>query len=94
MTKTDVCPGIGPVNAVGAIGKPRYVAAHAEVCIDTQIYAVHVGSDEAPGRLRLKTSRVVSNIYEAPNTVSQRMEGPECEGVVKADICCSRRQGA
>ncbi len=42
--------------------------------------------DEAPGRLRLKTSRVVSNIYEAPNTVSQRMEGPECEGVVKVDI--------
>ncbi len=39
-----------------------------------------------PGHLRLATSRVVGNIFEAPNTISQRMEGPACEAVVKIDI--------
>lgn len=39
-----------------------------------------------PGHLRLATSRVVGNLFEAPNTISQRMEGPGCEGVVKMDI--------
>ncbi|MCI6197015.1 MAG: family 43 glycosylhydrolase [Prevotella sp.] len=41
---------------------------------------------ERPGFMRLKTSRVVPNIYLAPNTLTQRMEGPECKGVVKMDI--------
>ncbi len=41
---------------------------------------------ERPGHLRLKTPRLVSNLFEAPNTISQRMEGPECEGVVKIDV--------
>ncbi len=41
---------------------------------------------ERPGWLRLKTSRVVDNIFVAPNTISQRMEGPVCEGEVKIDI--------
>ncbi|MDE6402387.1 MAG: glycoside hydrolase 43 family protein, partial [Muribaculaceae bacterium] len=38
---------------------------------------------ENPGYLRLKTARVVSNIFEAPNTISQRMEGPGGSAVVK-----------
>lgn len=41
---------------------------------------------ERPGYLRLKTARVVQNIFEAPNTVSQRMEGPKSEAVVKLDV--------
>ncbi len=38
------------------------------------------------GWLRLKTSRVVPNIFLAPNTVSTRTEGPICEAVVKMDV--------
>ena len=41
---------------------------------------------ERPGFMRLKTSRVVPNLYIAPNTLTQRMEGPECSGFVKMDI--------
>ena len=41
---------------------------------------------ERPGFLRLKTSRVVDNLFLAPNTISQRMEGPECSGVVALDV--------
>ncbi len=39
-----------------------------------------------PGYLRLYTSKVVDNMYEAPNTIGQRMEGPECTGTVKLDL--------
>ncbi len=35
-----------------------------------------------PGFLRLKTSRVVPNLYLAPNTLTQRMEGPTCTGAI------------
>jgi beta-xylosidase len=38
------------------------------------------------GFLRLKTSRIVDNIYAAPNTISQRMEGPRCSASVAIDI--------
>lgn len=41
---------------------------------------------ERPGYLRLKTARVVQNLFEAPNTISQRMEGPKSEAVVKLDV--------
>lgn len=41
---------------------------------------------ERPGYLRLKTNRVVDNLYAAPNTITQRMEGPQCSGVVSIDI--------
>ena len=41
---------------------------------------------ERPGHLRLKTPRTASSIYDAPNTISQRMEGPQCEGSVCIDI--------
>jgi beta-xylosidase len=41
---------------------------------------------ERLGYMRLKTSRIVSNLYAAPNTLSQRMEGPTCSGIISMDI--------
>ena len=41
---------------------------------------------ERPGFLRLKTSRVVDNLYMAPNTISQRTEGPACCATVQLDL--------
>lgn len=41
---------------------------------------------ERPGWLRLKTNRVVTNLFEAPNTVTQRMEGPTCSGAIVMDL--------
>lgn len=37
---------------------------------------------ERPGYLRLKTARVVDNLFVAPNTITQRMTAPECTGTV------------
>lgn len=41
---------------------------------------------ERKGFLRLKTNKVVSNLYEARNTISQRMEGPACSAYVTLDL--------
>lgn len=41
---------------------------------------------ERPGYLRLKTNRIVPNLYLAPNTLTQRMEGPVCSGAIKVDV--------
>ena len=41
---------------------------------------------ERPGWLRLKTNRIVDNLYLAPNTLTQRMEGPKCTAAVKMDV--------
>lgn len=41
---------------------------------------------ERPGYLRLKTDRIVDNLYAAPNTITQRMEGPACSGTISMDI--------
>ena len=41
---------------------------------------------ERPGYLRLKASRVVPNLYLAPNTLTQRMEGPKCSGAIMIDL--------
>jgi beta-xylosidase len=41
---------------------------------------------ERPGFLRLKTNRVVPNLYLAPNTLTQRMFGPTCSGAVCIDF--------
>ena len=41
---------------------------------------------ERPGYLRLKTNRVVPNLYLAPNTLTQRMEGPTCSGSVCLEL--------
>ena len=40
---------------------------------------------EKPGFLRLKTNRMVENIYLAPNTLTQRMEGPRCSAYIVMD---------
>jgi beta-xylosidase len=40
---------------------------------------------ERPGFLRLKTNRVVNTIYLAPNTLTQRMEGPQCSAYIVMD---------
>ncbi len=37
---------------------------------------------ECPGYLRLKTNKVVGSLYAARNTITQRMEGPTCQGTV------------
>ncbi|MCD8281931.1 MAG: glycoside hydrolase 43 family protein [Prevotella sp.] len=41
---------------------------------------------ERPGYLRLHTSRIVDNLFVAPNTLSQRMVGPACSGVACIDL--------
>lgn len=41
---------------------------------------------ERPGYLRLKTSRIVDNMQVAPNTLTQRMSGPQCSGAIKIDV--------
>ena len=41
---------------------------------------------EHKGFLRLKTNKVVSNLYEARNTLTQRMEGPECSGSLALEV--------
>ena len=41
---------------------------------------------ERPGYLRLKSSRIVPNLYLAPNTLTQRMEGPACSGYICMDL--------
>ncbi|MBO4906577.1 MAG: glycoside hydrolase 43 family protein [Bacteroidaceae bacterium] len=41
---------------------------------------------ERKGWLRLKTSLIVENLFAAPNTISQRMEGPTCSASVCIDI--------
>ena len=41
---------------------------------------------ERAGFLRLKTSRVVPNLYLAPNTLTQRTEGPTCSGYICMEL--------
>ena len=41
---------------------------------------------ERPGFMRMKTSRIVQNLYLAPNTLTQRMEGPACSGSIYLDL--------
>lgn len=41
---------------------------------------------ERPGYMRLKTARVVKNLYVAPNTMTQRMLGPKCSGIVCLEL--------
>lgn len=41
---------------------------------------------ERKGFLRLRTNKVVPTLYEARNTISQRMEGPRCSGYVTLDL--------
>lgn len=39
-----------------------------------------------PGYMRLKTARIVDNLFMAPNTLTQRMPGTKFSGVVKLDL--------
>lgn len=41
---------------------------------------------ERPDFLRLRTARLADNIFNAPNTLTQRMTGPKCNGAIKMDI--------
>lgn len=41
---------------------------------------------ERPGYLRLSTSKVVKDIFHAPNTISQRMVGPKSEAAIRMDV--------
>ena len=41
---------------------------------------------ERKGFLRLKTGKVVSDLFEARNTLTQRTVGPRCTGTVKMEI--------
>ncbi|MBQ5393595.1 MAG: glycoside hydrolase, partial [Alistipes sp.] len=41
---------------------------------------------ERRGALRLRTARVVENLFVAPNTLTQRMVGPASSGIVKMDV--------
>ena len=41
---------------------------------------------ERPGHLRLHTNHLADNLYAARNTITQRMEGPKCKGVVSFDL--------
>lgn len=41
---------------------------------------------ERPGYMRLRTGKVVENIFQARNTLSQRTEGPVCQGVISLDV--------
>ena len=41
---------------------------------------------ERKGYLRLKTNKVVQSVFEARNTLTQRMEGPKCSGVVAMEV--------
>ena len=41
---------------------------------------------ERKGHLRLTTARKVDNLFVAPNTITQRMEGPKCSARVKIDL--------
>lgn len=41
---------------------------------------------ERPGHLRLKTNIIVDNLFSARNTISQRMEGPICSGIISIDL--------
>lgn len=45
---------------------------------------------ERPGWLRLKTSRITDNLFLAPNTLTQRMTGPECEATTCIDLSALR----
>lgn len=41
---------------------------------------------ERKGWLRLKTSRITDNFFMAPNTLTNRTEGAQCEAIIRMDI--------
>lgn len=41
---------------------------------------------ERKGYMRLKTGKVVQSVFEARNMLSQRTEGPACQGIISLDV--------
>ena len=78
-----------PVSALNKMNKGTY---HANTGLKLYWQWNHNPIDEAwslterSGYLRLKTAKVVDNINLAPNTLTQRMGGPECTGTVCIDV--------
>lgn len=78
-----------PVSALNKMNKGTY---HANTGLKLYWQWNHNPIDEAwslterAGYLRLKTTKVVDNINLAPNTLTQRMGGPECTGTVCIDV--------
>lgn len=78
-----------PVEAMNRMNKGSY---HANMGLKLYWQWNHNPIDEAwslterPGFMRLKTARVVDNLNVAPNTLTQRMSGPECTGAIAMDI--------
>lgn len=78
-----------PVSALNKMNKGTY---HANTGLKLYWQWNHNPIDEAwslterAGYLRLKTAKVVDNINLAPNTLTQRMGGPECTGTVCIDV--------
>ena len=78
-----------PVSALNKMNKGTY---HANAGLKLYWQWNHNPIDEAwslterAGYLRLKTAKVVDNINLAPNTLTQRMGGPECTGTVCIDV--------
>lgn len=78
-----------PVEAMNRMNKGSY---HANMGLKLYWQWNHNPIDEAwslterPGFIRLKTARVVDNLNVAPNTLTQRMSGPECTGAIAMDI--------
>ncbi len=78
-----------PMEAMNRMNKGSY---HANMGLKLYWQWNHNPIDEAwslterPGFMRLKTARVVDNLNVAPNTLTQRMSGPECTGSIAMDI--------
>lgn len=78
-----------PIEAMNRMNKGSY---HANMGLKLYWQWNHNPIDEAwslterPGFIRLKTARVVDNLNVAPNTLTQRMSGPECTGAIAMDI--------
>lgn len=78
-----------PTAALNKMAKPTY---HGRTGLSLYWQWNHNPIDEAwslterPGYLRLTTARVVDNLNVAPNTLTQRMFAPSCEGSIRMDI--------
>lgn len=82
-----------PVPVPGHEGQPLVTSDdfdHQEMMVQWQWNHNPIDSSwslrERPGYLRLRTNKVVENLFEARNTISQRMEGPRCSAYIKMDI--------
>ena len=94
VMRTDVCPSVWrcllPERSVKEVSWEVMISTPARLSLNWQWN--HNPLDdcwsltERPGFLRLRTGKVVDNLFLAPNTLTQRMSGPKCSGVVAMDI--------